>query len=43
MHALQTNDGTRLYCKEWGSGTPVVFVHNWALNSDMWQYQTASS
>jgi len=40
MHAVQTNDGTRLYCKEWGSGAPVVFVHSWALNSDMWQYQT---
>ncbi len=41
MHSLQTKDGTRLYYKEWGNGAPVVFVHSWALNSDMWQYQTA--
>ena len=38
--SIQTRDGTRLFCKEWGSGVPVVFVHSWALNSNMWQYQT---
>jgi non-heme chloroperoxidase len=32
-------DGTLLFCKTWGSGRPVLFVHSWALNSDMWQYQ----
>ena len=41
MQTIKTNDGTRLYIKEWGTGAPVVFVHSWALNSDMWQYQTA--
>ena len=41
MQTIKTNDGTRLYIKEWGNGAPVVFVHSWALNSDMWQYQTA--
>ena len=40
MHTIQTNDGTHLYAKEWGDGAPVVFVHSWALTSDMWQYQT---
>src|SRR6185503_12662725 len=32
-------DGTPLFGKTWGSGRPVLFVHSWALNSDMWQYQ----
>ena len=41
MQTIKTNDGTRLYIKEWGTGAPVVFVHSWALNGDMWQYQTA--
>lgn len=40
MSTLQTQDGTRLFCKEWGSGAPMVFVHSWALSSSMWQYQT---
>ena len=40
MNSLQTKDGTQLYWKEWGTGSPVVFVHSWALHSDMWQYQT---
>jgi len=37
---VSTDDGTRLYCKTWGAGAPVVFVHSWAMSSDMWQYQT---
>jgi len=41
IQTVKTNDGVRLYAKEWGNGTPVVFVHSWALNGDMWQYQTA--
>ncbi len=40
ISTLQTRDGTRLFCKEWGGGAPMVFVHSWALNSSMWQYQT---
>jgi pimeloyl-ACP methyl ester carboxylesterase len=40
ISTLQTQDGTRLFCKDWGSGAPMVFVHSWALNGNMWQYQT---
>src|SRR5262249_57140926 len=36
---IVTSDGASLFYKDWGKGKPVVFVHGWALNSDMWQYQ----
>src|SRR5262249_10944724 len=31
--------GARLYYREWGKGRPVVFLHSWAVNADLWQYQ----
>jgi non-heme chloroperoxidase len=37
--SIVTSDGASLFYKDWGAGKPVVFVHSWALNSDMWQYQ----
>jgi len=33
---LETRDRAALFYKDWGAGKPVVFVHSWALNSDMW-------
>lgn len=39
MPYAETRDGTRLYVKDWGSGRPVVLVHGWPLNADMWEYQ----
>ena len=38
---VQTEDGTRLAYKDWGDGSPVVFLHAWALPSQMWDYQLA--
>ena len=38
---LETTDGTRLFFRDWGSGAPLVFLHAWALDADMWNYQTA--
>jgi non-heme chloroperoxidase len=32
-------DGTRLFYRDWGTGTPVVFLAGWALSSEMWNYQ----
>src|ERR1700675_867728 len=26
---IETNDGTRLFYRDWGSGSPVVFCHPW--------------
>jgi pimeloyl-ACP methyl ester carboxylesterase len=36
---IVTRDGASLFYKDWGNGKPIVFVHSWATNSDMWQYQ----
>jgi non-heme chloroperoxidase len=31
----------RLFYRVWGTGTPLVFLSGWTLNSDMWAYQMA--
>jgi pimeloyl-ACP methyl ester carboxylesterase len=36
---IEANDGTPLFYKDWGSGRPVVLIHGWPLDSDMWEYQ----
>ena len=39
MPEVSTNDGARIFYKEWGLGQPVVFSHGWPLNSDVWDPQ----
>jgi len=39
MAYVTARDGTGIYYKDWGTGTPVVLVHGWPLNSDMWERQ----
>ncbi len=39
MPYLTAIDGTQLHYTDVGSGTPVVFLHSWALSSQMWRYQ----
>ena len=36
MTMLTTSDGAQLYYNDWGSGPPVVLIHGWPLNADMW-------
>ena len=39
MPFIKTSDGAELFYNDWGSGKPVVLIHGWPLNSQMWEYQ----
>jgi len=39
MPYIAAQDGTQLYYKDWGDGAPVVLIHGWPLNADMWESQ----
>lgn len=39
MAHIDAADGTRLFVNDWGSGRPVVLIHGWPLDGDMWEYQ----
>jgi non-heme chloroperoxidase len=39
--SVNTSDGVQLFCRDWGAGKPVVFLHSWGMNSAMWGYQVA--
>jgi non-heme chloroperoxidase len=36
---IETRDRAMLFYKDWGAGRPVLFVHSWAANTSLWQYQ----
>ena len=40
MPFVETADKTSLFYNDWGSGRPVVLIHGWPLDSDMWEYQS---
>ena len=40
MPTIRTADGCELFYNDWGSGRPVVLIHGWPLNSDMWCNQS---
>jgi non-heme chloroperoxidase len=39
MHYFSTQDGTRIFYKDWGKGQPIVFSHGWPLSADDWDGQ----
>jgi non-heme chloroperoxidase len=39
MPTVTTRDGTQIFYKDWGSGTPLVFHHGWPLSADDWDAQ----
>ncbi len=39
MPLLKARDGTELHYTDWGTGRPVVLIHGWPLNAQMWEYQ----
>ncbi len=41
MDTITTNDGARIFFKDWGprSAQPIVFHHGWPLSSDDWDAQ----
>ena len=42
MKYVTTEDQTKLYVKDWGSGRPVILIHGWPLSSDSWDDQAAA-
>lgn len=36
MSYITTQDNTKLFYKDWGTGKPVIFMHGWPLSSDSW-------
>jgi non-heme chloroperoxidase len=39
MGKITVQDGTEIFYKDWGMGTPVFFHHGWPLSSDDWDAQ----
>jgi len=39
MPYVETQDRTRLFYEDWGTGKPVLLLHGWPLNAAMWEYQ----
>jgi len=39
MNYVATTDKTKLFVKDWGTGTPVILIHGWPLSADAWDDQ----
>jgi pimeloyl-ACP methyl ester carboxylesterase len=36
---IEASDGTALFCRDWGTGKPMLFLAPWAMNSRWWELQ----
>lgn len=41
MPYVSTEDGTNLYCTDWGSGRPVVLLGTGVMSSRVWEFQAS--
>ncbi|WP_020185113.1 alpha/beta hydrolase [Methylopila sp. 73B] len=41
MPYIETLDKVRLFYNDWGVGKPIVLIHGWPLNADMWEYNAS--
>jgi pimeloyl-ACP methyl ester carboxylesterase len=39
MPFIKTEDGIDIFYNDWGTGQPVVLIHGWPLDADMWADQ----
>jgi non-heme chloroperoxidase len=39
MAFIKAKDGTQLYWRDWGRGTPLLFLNSLGLGTEMWDYQ----
>jgi len=39
MPYITTQDGVEIFFRDLGRGTPVILIHGWPLNGDMWDRQ----
>ena len=38
---VDSRDGVGLFYRDWGTGSPLVFLAPWGMDSDWWEYQMA--
>ena len=39
MPFVTATDKTEIFYKDWGKGKPVILIHGWPVNADMWEHQ----
>ena len=39
MPFVQSAGNVDLFYQDWGSGRPVVLIHGWPVDADMWEHQ----
>lgn len=39
MPYIITDDEVEIYYRDWGTGKPVILIHGWPVNGDMWEKQ----